>query len=79
MNTMSYQDRIISDHKILLGKPLIKGTRISVELILKKLSQGASIQNLLTDYQHLQKEDIYAALEYASLLLANEEIMVPEK
>jgi uncharacterized protein (DUF433 family) len=65
---MSYQIRIVSDPKILLGKPVIKGTRIAVELLLKKMSEGASVQDLLNDYPHLQKEDIYAALEYASEL-----------
>jgi uncharacterized protein (DUF433 family) len=65
---MNYQVRIVSDPKILLGKPVIKGTRISVELLLKKMSEGASVQNLLNDYPNLHKEDIYAALEYASEL-----------
>ncbi|WP_339811984.1 DUF433 domain-containing protein [uncultured Imperialibacter sp.] len=61
---MVYQDRIISDYKILLGKPAIKGTRISVELVLKKLSEGATVDELVSDYQ-VQKEDIYVALNYA--------------
>ncbi|WOK08352.1 DUF433 domain-containing protein [Imperialibacter roseus] len=62
---MHYQDRIISDYKILLGKPVIKGTRISVELILKKLSEGATVDELVSDYQ-VQKEDISAALNYVA-------------
>ena len=75
---MLYQDRIISDHRILLGKPIIKGTRISVELVLKKLSEGATVEELVSDYQ-IQKEDIYAALNYAASLLANEEELVTKK
>lgn len=71
---MNYTDRIISDHRILLGKPVIKGTRISIELLLKKLSEGADIEELAQDYQ-LEKEDVYAALHYASDLVANEEII----
>lgn len=72
---MDYRNRIVSDHNILLGKPVIKGTRISVELILKKLSQGASIEDLLISYPHIKQEDVFAALTYASDVIANEEII----
>ncbi|MBI4826595.1 MAG: DUF433 domain-containing protein [Nitrospirae bacterium] len=57
---MTYTDRIVSDQKILLGKPVIKGTRITVELILKKLSEGMSTDEILQGYPHLKKEDILA-------------------
>ena len=73
---MNYQEHIISDYRILLGKPVIKGTRITVELVLKKLSEGATIDQLLSMYPHLKKEGIYAALHYASARMANEEILV---
>lgn len=73
---MNYQERITSDYKVLLGKPVIKGTRITVELILKKLSEGASVDELLAMYPHLQKEDVLAALQYASARMANEEVLV---
>ncbi len=73
---MNYQERITSDYKILLGKPVIKGTRITVELVLKKLSEGADIEQLLTMYPQLEREDILAALYYASERIANEEILV---
>ena len=53
---MVYADRIISDQKIMLGKPVIKGTRIMVELILKKLSEGISSEELMQAYPHLTKE-----------------------
>uniref|UniRef100_UPI00404884DC DUF433 domain-containing protein n=2 Tax=Roseivirga sp. TaxID=1964215 RepID=UPI00404884DC len=76
MKTMNYQERITSDYKILLGKPVIKGTRITVELVLKKLSEGADIEQLLTMYPQLEREDILAALYYASERIANEEILV---
>ncbi len=59
---MTYTDRIVSDPKIMLGKPVIKGTRITVELILKKLSEGMTIEELLEAYPHLKKEDILAVL-----------------
>jgi len=63
---MAYKERITTDPEVLQGKPVIKNTRISVELILKKLSQGASVDDLLASYPRLCKEDIYAALAYAS-------------
>ena len=71
---MNYAGRIISDYRILLGKPVIKGTRISVELLLKKLSEGASVQELVEDYE-VEREDVYAALHYASAVVANEEVL----
>jgi uncharacterized protein (DUF433 family) len=72
---MDYKSRIVSDYKILLGKPVIKGTRISVELILKKLSQGASMEDLLQAYPHITQEDVFAVLTYASDVIANEEVI----
>lgn len=76
---MNYKDRITSDHKVMLGKPVIRGTRITVELILRKMSEGATTQDLLNMYPHLQQEDIMAALMYASEMLANEEVIELEK
>jgi uncharacterized protein (DUF433 family) len=52
---MSYKNRIVPDYKIMLGKPVIKGTRITVELILRKLSQGATTADVLQMYPHLQE------------------------
>ena len=69
-----YQDRISSDPDILLGKPVIKGTRISVELVLKKLSEGVTAAELLKAYPNLSKEDISAALDYASRVISNETV-----
>ncbi|MGB3848836.1 MAG: DUF433 domain-containing protein [Tunicatimonas sp.] len=70
---MSYQNRIITDPNVLRGKAVIKDTRISVEVILSKLSQGASHADLLRSYPRLRQEDIYAVLAYASARIANEE------
>lgn len=53
-----YHERIVSDHQVMLGKPVIKGTRLTVELILRKLSQGATTDDLLKMYPHLTNEDI---------------------
>jgi uncharacterized protein (DUF433 family) len=64
-------ERISIDPKIMLGKPCIKGTRITVELILEKLSEGATIKNLLDGYPNLTKEDIFEAIKYANAILRN--------
>jgi uncharacterized protein (DUF433 family) len=71
--SMNSFDRITVDPSIMLGKPVIKGTRITVELILKTLSEGATTNDLLEMYPHLIKEDINAALQYASSVMAVEE------
>ena len=70
---MENTGRIVSNPSLMLGKPVIKGTRITVELILRKLSEGLTIEQLLSSYAHLSKQDILAALNYASDLIANEE------
>lgn len=67
--------RIVVDSSILGGKPIIKGTRISVELILKLLSSGMTIKEILNDYPHLKKEDIQTAVEYAGYALRHEKII----
>ena len=68
--------RITASHEIMLGKPVISGTRLTVELLLRKLSEGASTDDLLQMYPQLEAADIEAALAYASRLLAQEE-MIP--
>ena len=72
---MNYKDRIISDHQVMLGKPVIKGTRITVELLLRKMSQGATVQDIVKMYPLIEEQDILAALMYASEILANEEVI----
>ena len=58
-------NRITANSKILGGKPIIRGTRISVEFILELLASGVSEDEILQDYPHLTKEDIQACLKYA--------------
>lgn len=72
---MKIQDRIETRPEIMLGKPVIKGTRIPVELIVRKLGEGASIEDLLDGYPNLKREDIQAALIYAAETLSNEIIV----
>ncbi len=66
--------RIIVDPEILAGKPVIKGTRISVEFVLELLSSGMSIEELLQEYPHLSREDVLASLKYATGALQHEEV-----
>lgn len=60
----------------MMGKPVIKGTRIKVELILRKLAEGATEDHLLDAYPRLTREDIRAAIEYAADTIAHEEIVL---
>jgi uncharacterized protein (DUF433 family) len=61
---MNWQDHIASDKNILLGKPVIKGTRLSVEFILERLANGWSEQKILDSYPRLKKEDLQAVFAY---------------
>jgi uncharacterized protein (DUF433 family) len=67
-------DRIEINPKIMLGKPVIRGTRIPVELVLRKLAEGATEDELLDAYPSLTRDDIKAALAYAAKTIAHEEI-----
>jgi uncharacterized protein (DUF433 family) len=69
-----YAGRIIIDPEILLGKPVIKGTRISVELVLSKLGYEFDLDELLDDYPRLTIDDIRACLAYAADVVAGEEV-----
>ena len=68
-------DRVESRPNIMFGKPVIKGTRITVEHILRKLAGGMTVDEILTDHPHLEVQDIYAAASYAASYLAQEEII----
>lgn len=70
---MKFMDRIEVNSGVMMGKPVIKGTRIPVELILRKLGEGATGESLLDAYPSLSREDIQAALVYAAKALAYEE------
>ena len=73
---MTITDRIEINPKIMLGKPVIRGTRLTVELILRKLSEGATEQELIQAYPHLTRADIQAAVRYAADTLAHEETVL---
>ena len=73
--TNSLLNRIEIDPQVMLGKPVIKGTRITVEMILKKLSQNISTDEILSDYPRLTPEDIQAAIAYAATALSTDEVL----
>lgn len=74
---MTYQDRIGANPRIMHGKPVIKGTRIPVYIVLNLLAGGLSVEEVLHEYPDLAKEDILACLEYAAEL-AQEEVGILE-
>lgn len=70
---MTITDRIEMNPKVMMGKPVIRGTRVPVELILRKLSEGARERDLLVAYPKLTREDIQAVIRYAADTVAHEE------
>ena len=71
----NYTNYIESNPNILLGKPVIKGTRIGVDLILKKLSEGMKNEEILISYPTLKIADIFAALSYSADVISKEEVI----
>ena len=71
-------ERIVCDPKIMTGKPVIKGTRITVEIILRLLAKKHSIKEILDGYPSLTEDDIHAAQEFAADFLAGNRILAAE-
>jgi uncharacterized protein (DUF433 family) len=67
-----WRERITVDPKVLSGKPVIKGTRIAVEFILELLANSWTVEDILTNYPQLKREDVAAALKYAAEILKEE-------
>jgi uncharacterized protein (DUF433 family) len=76
---MPAQARIEINPNVMLGKPVIRGTRVTVELVLRKLGEVATYEDLLEAYPHLTESDIQAAITYAADMLAYEETVVVSK
>ena len=74
---MDEQDlqRITIDPKVMVGKPVIRGTRIPVELVVRMVAQGISEAEILKEYPRLQTADIRAALAYAADVVAHEDVL----
>ena len=73
---MAVTDRIEINPKVMMGKPIIRGTRIAVELLLRKLAEGACEDDLLAAYPRLTRADIRAAIAYAADTVAHEETLI---
>lgn len=71
---MDWRERIAIDARILAGKPIVAGTRISVELVIDLLGRGRSVEQILAEYDHLTKDDIQACLAYAGETLRSERV-----
>jgi uncharacterized protein (DUF433 family) len=65
-DAMDWQDRITIDPEVLVGKPIVKGTRISVEFVIDLLGRDWTVEQVLKEYDHLKQEDVQACLAYAS-------------
>ena len=71
---MAWEDRIVVDPRVLVGKPVIRGTRIAVEFVVDLLARGWTIEQILSEYDHLTAEDIQACLAYACDTLKSERV-----
>ena len=68
-------ERVEIDPEVMLGKPVIRGTRITVEIILEKIAAGCSIEEILADYPRLTREDVLAAVAYARQAIGMDEFI----
>ena len=71
---MDWKDRISVDPRVLVGKPVVKGTRIAVEFVIDLLACGWTTEQILKEYDHLTAEDVQACLSYASDILKSERV-----
>ncbi len=69
-----YQDRIVIDPGVMAGKPVVRGTRIPVDLVLKRLAQDLDLEALFAAYPRLTKEDVQACLAYANTVVSGEDL-----
>jgi len=77
---MSWHERIAADPGVLLGKPVIRGTRLSVEFVVGLLAQGWAAEEVLRNYPAITREDIHACLQYARSVLETERVYpVPQR
>lgn len=73
---MNWQERIVVDPEILVGKPVVRGTRIAVEFVIDLLASGWTMEEILDEYDHLTRDDIQACLAYAGEILQSERVYI---
>lgn len=76
---MNWRNRIVADPNVLVGKPVIKGTRISVELVMDLLAGGYTPDQILRQYDHLSLDDIQACLAYAGEVIRAERMLAVKR
>ncbi|MGH7895797.1 MAG: DUF433 domain-containing protein [Candidatus Binatia bacterium] len=69
-----WQDHIAIDPDVLVGKPVVKGTRIAVEMVVDLLGRGYTVEQVLQQYDHLTRDDVQACLAYAAEVLQSEKV-----
>ena len=72
---MDWKDRIVTNPDVLVGKPVVKGTRLSVEFLLGLKAAGWSDEQILENYPHLAADDLYAVYAFAGALIKDEEFL----
>lgn len=70
---MDWKERIIVDSNVLVGKPVIKGTRIAVELLMDRLSDGWTMEDILAAYPHISRDDVLAAISFVTEIFKEED------
>jgi uncharacterized protein (DUF433 family) len=76
---MNWKERIIVDPNILVGKPVIKGTRIAVELLMDRLSDGWTMEDILAAYPHISRDDVLAAISFVTEIFKEEDYIAISK
>ena len=76
---MNWKDRITVDPQVLVGKPIIRGTRISVELLMDRLADGWSMEQILESYPRLTRVDVLAAISFVTEVFREEDFVAIQK
>lgn len=71
----SLRKKIVVDPRVMVGKPVIRGTRIPVDAVIKRMADGLTIEDILADYPNLKRDDIKAALQYSIDILTGEDVV----
>lgn len=76
---MNWKDHVVVDPKVLVGKPIIRGTRISVELIMDRLADGWSMEQILESYPRVTRDDVLAAISFVTEVFREEDYIAIQK
>ncbi|WP_310449992.1 DUF433 domain-containing protein [Sulfuritalea sp.] len=76
---MNWKDHVVVDPKVLVGKPIIRGTRISVELLMDRLSDGWSMEQILESYPRVTRDDVLAAISFVTEVFREEDYIAIQK